>query len=392
MNNGFKVKKGLSVIGSGSIIVDVQGSQGQLFSITDSLSGSLFAVSDISGIPIMEVFSNEVVKMGTYGAEALTVSGSQVFLPNFISGSSSDEVLVINTTTKRLETKTAAASSGQSGTSGSSGVSGTSGSSGSRGTSGSSGISGTSGSSGSSATSGSSGISGTSGSSGSSATSGSSGSSATSGSSGSSATSGSSGTSATSGSSGINGTSGSSGSSATSGSSGINGTSGSSGSSATSGSSGISGTSGSSGSAGSSGSRGTSGSSGSSGSSGISGSSGSSGSSGANGTSGSSGTSGTTPNVDPLSEIVISGTQDGSNKTFTMASALNGGTTHQFFINGQLLKYTADYTISSTTLTISADRNAPLSTDVLTLFGSVGTTVVNEVTQEQSIINSLIFG
>jgi hypothetical protein len=75
-----------------------------------------------------------------------------------------------------------------------------------------------------------------------------------------------------------------------------------------------------------------------------------------------------------------------------LASALNSGTTHQFFINGQLMKYTADYTISSTTLTISSDRDAPLNTDVLTLFGSIGTIVINVVTQEQSIINSLIFG
>ena len=46
--------------------------------------------------------------MGTYGTEALTISGSQVFLPNYISGSASTELLVINTTTKRIETKTEA--------------------------------------------------------------------------------------------------------------------------------------------------------------------------------------------------------------------------------------------------------------------------------------------
>ena len=171
MNNGFKVKKGLSVIGSGSIIVDVQGSQGQLFSVTDSLSGSLFAVSDISGIPIMEVFSDEVIKMGTYGTEALQISGSQVFLPNFISGSSSNEVVVINTTTRRLETKIITGTGG--GSNGSSGTSGLNGTAfGTAGSSGSSGINGTSGSSSTAGTSGSSGINGTSGSSGSSGSSG----------------------------------------------------------------------------------------------------------------------------------------------------------------------------------------------------------------------------
>jgi len=66
----------LSLEGSGSTIFDIVGSQGQLFSITDSLSGSLFAVSDISGLPILEVFSDDTVKIGSFNDEAITVSGS----------------------------------------------------------------------------------------------------------------------------------------------------------------------------------------------------------------------------------------------------------------------------------------------------------------------------
>jgi hypothetical protein len=77
MANEFKVRKGLIVQGSGSNIFDVQGSQGQLFSITDSLVGSLFSVNDISGIPIMEVFSDNTIKMGTFNREAIIVSGSR---------------------------------------------------------------------------------------------------------------------------------------------------------------------------------------------------------------------------------------------------------------------------------------------------------------------------
>jgi hypothetical protein len=61
MANEFKVKKGLIVAGaSGGTVVDVQGSQGQLFSVTDDLSGSIFAVSDISGVPILDINSNGV--------------------------------------------------------------------------------------------------------------------------------------------------------------------------------------------------------------------------------------------------------------------------------------------------------------------------------------------
>ena len=45
----------LLVEGSGSTVFEVQGSEGQLFSITDDLTGDLLSVSDISGIPIFNV-------------------------------------------------------------------------------------------------------------------------------------------------------------------------------------------------------------------------------------------------------------------------------------------------------------------------------------------------
>jgi len=38
--------------------LDIQGTQGQLFSVTDDLSGEIFAVADISGVPIMAVNSS----------------------------------------------------------------------------------------------------------------------------------------------------------------------------------------------------------------------------------------------------------------------------------------------------------------------------------------------
>jgi hypothetical protein len=58
----------LTVVGSGSAqpLFTVQGSQGELFSIVDSLSGSLFSVNDQSGLPIMEVFSDNTILMGNY--------------------------------------------------------------------------------------------------------------------------------------------------------------------------------------------------------------------------------------------------------------------------------------------------------------------------------------
>ena len=61
MANEFKIRKGLIVEGaSGGVVVNVLGSQGQLLSVTDDLSGSIFAVSDISGVPIFDVNSSGV--------------------------------------------------------------------------------------------------------------------------------------------------------------------------------------------------------------------------------------------------------------------------------------------------------------------------------------------
>ena len=81
MANEFKVKKGLIVHGSGSTILDVRGSQGQLFSVTDNLSGSLFSVSDISGVPIFDVLSDATVEIGgnltfSTGSRLILQSGS----------------------------------------------------------------------------------------------------------------------------------------------------------------------------------------------------------------------------------------------------------------------------------------------------------------------------
>ena len=68
----------LSIEGSGSTLFEVVGSEGQLFSITDNLSGSLFAVSDVSGLPILEVFSDDTVKIGTFNNEGLIIGGTNV--------------------------------------------------------------------------------------------------------------------------------------------------------------------------------------------------------------------------------------------------------------------------------------------------------------------------
>ena len=60
---------------SGSTVFSVDGSEGRLFEVTDQLSGSLFSVNDISGIPVFEVFSDDTVKIGTHNTEGIIVYG-----------------------------------------------------------------------------------------------------------------------------------------------------------------------------------------------------------------------------------------------------------------------------------------------------------------------------
>jgi hypothetical protein len=87
-NSGSQAITGgsLTINKSGSTVLDIQGSQGQLFSIIDALSGSLMSVNDVSGLPILEVFSDDRVVMGTYGASALIVTGSNTIISGSLRG------------------------------------------------------------------------------------------------------------------------------------------------------------------------------------------------------------------------------------------------------------------------------------------------------------------
>lgn len=66
----------LTIIGSGDTtpLFTVQGSSGELFTVTDSLVGSLFSVNNISGLPILEVFDDDTILMGSYQSPSLNSS------------------------------------------------------------------------------------------------------------------------------------------------------------------------------------------------------------------------------------------------------------------------------------------------------------------------------
>jgi hypothetical protein len=92
----------LSVYKSSSTVVDVQGSQGSLLRVTDILSGSLFSVGDISGLPILEVFSDDTVIAGGYNQYDLIVTESRVGIG---TSSPTDKLTVsgsVNSITQRL--------------------------------------------------------------------------------------------------------------------------------------------------------------------------------------------------------------------------------------------------------------------------------------------------
>lgn len=67
--------------------ISFEGSAGQLFSITNTLSGTLFSVNDVSGIPSIEVLDTGLIKLAQYsgnvGIGTSTVSsGNRLFVQN----------------------------------------------------------------------------------------------------------------------------------------------------------------------------------------------------------------------------------------------------------------------------------------------------------------------
>jgi hypothetical protein len=58
--------------------ISFEGSSGQLFSITNKLTGTLFSVNDVSGIPSIEVLDTGLVKIAQYGGNVQIGSASSL--------------------------------------------------------------------------------------------------------------------------------------------------------------------------------------------------------------------------------------------------------------------------------------------------------------------------
>lgn len=69
--------------------------------------------------------------------------------------------------------------------------------------------------------------------------------------------------------------------------------------------------------------------------------------------------------------VTVSGTQDSSNKSFTISQAVTSGS-ELVYLNGQLLTPGAsnDYVLTSTTLTFQSAIEAPAATDTIRLYGA----------------------
>lgn len=61
---------------------DIEGLNGSLLSVTDILTGSIFTVNDISGLPLIEVNSGDVdtIRLGQFNTNTFLLSGQNIIL------------------------------------------------------------------------------------------------------------------------------------------------------------------------------------------------------------------------------------------------------------------------------------------------------------------------
>ena len=80
--SGGNLTASLAVYGSGSEIFKVEGTNGTLFSVTDIMSGSIFSANLLSGLPVIEAFSDNKITFGQYAdpLEVHTNAGSRTVL------------------------------------------------------------------------------------------------------------------------------------------------------------------------------------------------------------------------------------------------------------------------------------------------------------------------
>lgn len=66
----------LRVYPTNSGTLSIEGSAGQLFSVANTMSGTIFSANDVSGIPSIEVLDSGIVKLAQYSGNVLIGTGS----------------------------------------------------------------------------------------------------------------------------------------------------------------------------------------------------------------------------------------------------------------------------------------------------------------------------
>lgn len=79
--------------------ISFEGSAGQLFSITNTLSGTIYSVNDVSGIPSIEVLDTGLVKLAQYGGNVLIGTGTDDGTKLQVSGGISTPTMWVNNST-----------------------------------------------------------------------------------------------------------------------------------------------------------------------------------------------------------------------------------------------------------------------------------------------------
>ena len=70
-----------------------EGSAGQLFSITNSLTGTIYSVNDVSGIPSIEVLDTGLIKLAPYNG-LVSIGPAAVFISATFTTSSTSQVTI----------------------------------------------------------------------------------------------------------------------------------------------------------------------------------------------------------------------------------------------------------------------------------------------------------
>ena len=79
----------VNVIGTtaGQELLTVDGTFGRLFTVTDDLSESLFSVNTVAGLPALEVFADNSIKLGAFASPITIDSSSNINIPGVITAS-----------------------------------------------------------------------------------------------------------------------------------------------------------------------------------------------------------------------------------------------------------------------------------------------------------------